>query len=87
MIFEFIGDIQSSTLFNMILENISTNSPSPAISEIWFAFFCVVINTGDIKNLVQISILSNKTKIVEILRILSTVILKAQKRQTIIWKY
>ena len=87
MIFEFIGDIQSSTLFNMILENISTNSPSPAISEIWFALFCIVINTGDIKNLVQISILSNKTKIVEILRILSTVILKAQKRHTIIWKY
>ena len=71
MMFEFIDDIESSTFFN-ILENISTKSPSPSISEMVSAFFCAVNNTGDIKNLRKFCIFP--------------VILKAQKRQTIFRK-
>ena len=52
-------------------------------------FFCAFNITGDIKSLVQISILLNKSKIVEIWKkfFISRAILKAQKRQTTFWKW
>ena len=55
----------------------------------WSAFFCATDITGDIENFVQISILLNKIKIVEIGTkfFISPVMLRAQKRQTTIWKY
>ena len=51
--------------------------------------FCAFNITGAIKSLVQISILLNKSKIVEIRTkfFISRAILKAQKRQTTFWKW
>ena len=71
------------------MKQLSHNSPSPGISKKWSAFFCAFNITGDIKSLVQISILLNKSKIVEIWTkfFLSRAILKAQKRQTTFWKW
>ena len=51
----------------------------------WSAFLGGVNITGDIKNFVQILILLNKTKIVEIF--ISRVILKAEKKRTTVWKW
>ena len=54
----------------------------------WSAFFCTVNISGDIKNFVQIAILLNKTKMVDISAkfFISWLTFKAQKRQTTFWK-
>ena len=54
----------------------------------WSAFFCADNITGDIENFGHISILLNKTTIVEIgtKLIISPVILRAQKEEITFWK-
>ena len=60
--FEYIYVIQSSIFFHIILETITTK-----FFESWYfqnvvCLFCVVNITGDMKNFVQSSTLSNRTK-------------------------
>ena len=59
-----------------------------AFSKRFFCLFCIFNITGDTKKFVQISLLLNKTKIVEIWTkfFISPIILKAQKSQTTFWK-
>ena len=67
MIFEYIFDIQSSTSFDLYdsWNNYHIIIVAPRISRMWSAFFCFQFYQN-IRNKVQISILLNKTKIVEI---------------------
>ena len=71
------------------MKQLSHNSPSPWHFQKVVCVFCAFNITGDIKSLVQISILLNKSKLVEIWTkcFISRAILKAQKRQTTFWKW